>query len=67
MFKLPMIIRKRHKHISTGRVHMCILDRNGTTDRQGTPMDYADRSFNNGQLVNVVEHLDNNQITTINV
>ena len=22
---------------------MCILDRNGTTDRQGTPMDYSDR------------------------
>ena len=34
---------------------MCILDRNGTTDRQGTPMDYADRRSQQWP-VEVVEH-----------
>ena len=27
-------MKKRHKQISTGRVHMCILDRYGSTDPQ---------------------------------
>ena len=45
MSKLPKIILKNATNISTGRVHMCIFDRYGTTDRRGTPMDYADRRF----------------------
>ena len=36
---------KRHKQISTGRVHLCILDRYGSTYHQGTPMAYAGRRF----------------------
>ena len=43
--KLPKIYEKRHKQVSTGRVHLSILDRYGSTDPQGTPMAYASRRF----------------------